>query len=156
MNRLANALTHALAAKGLSQREFGLKVGLASSVVTLIVQGRRPSPEILKKLFSNWSEPAVTESLLDAHLRDEAERAGYSPAAIGIKFDRAALGLNPRVEEVLELLRAEMTASPEYLESLALQTSYMATKHHRNTPKGGIASKKRQEPLEGSASRDLR
>lgn len=107
--RIARAFLRELSERNLSQSEYSDRCGLGRSVITYMLRGRRPSPEVLRGLVMHWPNPDSGIAVLAAHLRDEIDHAGG-------QHDRISIGTGERtpidLTDALRELEAEARISP--------------------------------------------
>lgn len=66
------------AVEGISPSAWAEKNGFGNSMPTNLKNGIRPSIETLKKMLSGFSAPDAHTMILEAYLKDEIERLGFS------------------------------------------------------------------------------
>ncbi len=102
---------------GMSFRDIATKANIASSTLSKLQSGRRPSERILRQLCSIWSENENMELLIE-HLRDEIERSGYSPVDIDILPSGQPPVSEVELDTSLKNLRELAFKSPEVKQML--------------------------------------
>lgn len=77
-NYLYEALSDAALLQGLTPSAWAKQNGFSSGMLTAIKNGARPAQESLLKFTTNWDDLDSGLKVLEAYLKDEIERCGYS------------------------------------------------------------------------------
>lgn len=77
-NYLYNALSDAALLQGLTPSAWAKQNGFSSGMLTAIKNGARPAQDSLSKFTTNWDDLESGLKVLEAYLKDEIERCGYS------------------------------------------------------------------------------
>ena len=76
MKRISAAYAAALRQHGIKQAAFAAQNDLSSPDLTRVAQGQFPSDKILHAFAHGWPDAETGLKIMEAHLRDECERAG--------------------------------------------------------------------------------
>lgn len=82
--KLHDAILESCAKEGTSPSAWAISVGLATSTMTTLKQGKRPSDDTLRKIATGWESPLSGIRCIQAHAEDEIHRAGLTNDQISV------------------------------------------------------------------------
>lgn len=136
--RIGTAYKAALRKHGIKQAAFAAAHGVTGPELTRVSQGQFPNDKILHALAHGWPDPKTGLEIIEAHLRDECDRAGIVKTIPRME----AVGASDSLKEDLGAIENFLRDHPDLstaLKSLADQLRRTAAK---KTPSPQAGSKR--------------
>ena len=109
------AFVEACLIEGIAPSVWMNKNGFSSSTATAMKNGSRPSLDTLKAATSNWFDRESGLRVLEAYIKDEIERCGYSLDEIAPVIDRKVVlseSESPTLDADLQTVQQFMNKRP--------------------------------------------